>query len=317
VLTFGCSVRGEILVFDCGRWHKDRELVKSIEQASFENLVLKAGQADSILREMEWFFESREVYERFDAPWKRGALLIGPPGNGKTHTLKALINRLRKPTVYVKSLEQGGDAPSQDGLRYVFNRVRSLAPCILVLEDLDSMITDDNRSYFLNEMDGFASNSGVLVLATTNHPERIDPAIAHRPSRFDRKYHFDLPETAERKSYLQMWNSQRSPEGQIRFEDSDIDSVARETEGFSYAYIKELMLSVVMECFHRNGNRPIRDIALEQAAQLRKQMSSAESDKAGEVNDNGNNPGAVANDNRPTRKERKRVRRERGGDRSF
>jgi ATP-dependent 26S proteasome regulatory subunit len=62
------------------------------------------------------------------------------------------------------------------------------------------------RTNFLNELDGFAANIGIVTLATTNHPERLDPAILDRPSRFDRKYPFDLPEQPERHAYIVMWN---------------------------------------------------------------------------------------------------------------
>ncbi len=69
-------------------------------------------------------------------------------------------------------------------------------PCILVLEDLDSLLTPQNGSFFLNELDGFAANIGIVTLATTNHPERLQSAILEPSSRFDRKYPFGLPEQA-------------------------------------------------------------------------------------------------------------------------
>ena len=62
-----------------------------------------------------------------------------------------------------------------------------MAPCLLIFEDLDSMIDDDNRSYFLNEVDGMDVNDGLLMIATTNHFDRLDPGLSNRPSRFDRK----------------------------------------------------------------------------------------------------------------------------------
>ena len=68
------------------------------------------------------------------------------------------------------------------------------------------MITDQNRSFFLNQLDGFAHNDGILTLATTNHPDRLDPAIVDRPSRFDRKYHFGLPALRARARTWRMWN---------------------------------------------------------------------------------------------------------------
>lgn len=69
----------------------------------------------------------------------------------------------------------------------VFWKARAEAPCVLILEDLDSLINDKNRSFFLNQLDGLENNDGLLVIGTTNHFERLDPAITKRPSRFDRK----------------------------------------------------------------------------------------------------------------------------------
>ena len=67
-------------------------------------------------------------------------------------------------------------------MRIVFARARRSAPCLVVLEDLDSLIKDENRAFLLNELDGFADNEGVVVIASTNHPEKLDPAILDRPS---------------------------------------------------------------------------------------------------------------------------------------
>ena len=69
----------------------------------------------------------------------------------------------------------------------VFGRARAEAPCVLILEDLDSLINDANRSFFLNQLDGLENNDGLLVIGSTNHYDRLDPAITKRPSRFDRK----------------------------------------------------------------------------------------------------------------------------------
>ena len=127
--------------------------------------------------------------------------------------------------IYVKTFSAG--APDQMGIRAIFEKARELAPCLLVLEDLDSLITPNNRSYFLNELDGFAGNEGVLTLATTNHPERLDPAILDRPSRFDRKYPFPLPEREERLAYIANWNHTLRPA--LRLSAEGIDRVADAT----------------------------------------------------------------------------------------
>lgn len=69
----------------------------------------------------------------------------------------------------------------------VFEKARQMAPCVVILEDLDSLINDGNRSFFLNQMDGLEGNDGLLVIGSTNHFDRLDPALSGRPSRFDRK----------------------------------------------------------------------------------------------------------------------------------
>lgn len=72
-------------------------------------------------------------------------------------------------------------------MQEVFTKARQLAPCVIVLEDIDSLINDGNRSFFLNQLDGIEDNDGLLILATTNHFDRLDPGLSSRPSRFDRK----------------------------------------------------------------------------------------------------------------------------------
>lgn len=72
-------------------------------------------------------------------------------------------------------------------MKTVFDKAREWSPCLLVLEDLDSLVNDGNRSYFLNQVDGVESNDGILIIVTTNHMERLDIGLSKRPSRFDRK----------------------------------------------------------------------------------------------------------------------------------
>jgi SpoVK/Ycf46/Vps4 family AAA+-type ATPase len=158
---------------------------------------LKGHLKQDILDDLKQFFVSHALYDQYGIPWKRGILFVGPPGNGKTHAVKAIINSLAQPCLYVKSF-RAEYRTDEDNIRHVFERARKSAPCILVLEDLDSLLTQQNRSFFLNELDGFAANVGIVTLATTNHPERLDPSILDRPSRFDRKHPFDLPELPER-----------------------------------------------------------------------------------------------------------------------
>lgn len=272
VCEWNSEIRDEVLVFEEGYWNKSAELFEAIQSANFDNLILRGTLKQDIQDDIAHFFASRHTYEAYNVAWKRGVLFIGAPGNGKTHTVKALINKMQKPCLYVKSLSARYDNESEN-IRKVFQRARQSAPCILVLEDLDSLINADNRSFFLNELDGFATNHGILTLATTNHPERLDPAILNRPSRFDRKYHFELPNLIERSAYIRLWNNTLNEE--MRLSDSAITQVAEHTESFSFAYLKELFLSSMMRWMGAMETGAMEKVMLEQVAGLREQMVSA------------------------------------------
>lgn len=269
VCEWTSEVRGEVLVFQDGAWAKNKKLFNAIKSATFDNVVLVDTLKREIRTEFAQFFQSRDVYEKHGIPWKRGVLFIGPPGNGKTHTVKALINLLGQPCLYVKSFksEYGTE---EENMRLVFERARITTPCLLVLEDLDSMITNESRSFFLNELDGFETNNGVVVLATTNHPELLDPAILDRPSRFDRKYYFHLPAEAERHGYITGWNTQLQSE--LRLTEAGITGLVKDTDGFSFAYIKEVFLSSMMQWLTSEGVS-MDKVVRSQAAQLREQMT--------------------------------------------
>lgn len=292
VCEWSSEVRGEILVFKDGDWEKNEELYSSIKSATFENVILPHSLKQQVQTDFEQFFQSRDVYERFGIPWKRGALFIGPPGNGKTHTVKALINQLGRPCLYVKGFKSEY-ATEQENMGAVFARARISTPCLMVLEDLDSMIDEENRSFFLNELDGFEKNTGLVVLATTNYPDRLDPAILNRPSRFDRKYYFNLPAAAERLAYIVAWNNaggvgardnfaRNNPEhlqrhAELRLSETAIEEVVRQTENFSFAYMKELFLSATMHWISTREDLPnstIDQMVLDQVVLLRAQMTS-------------------------------------------
>jgi len=271
VTRWSTPIREEVCVYQEGSWIKDAELFQSIQSSRLENLILPPGLKEAIRDDAACFFASRDRYQQFHIAWKRGLILIGPPGNGKTHMIQALINDLQKPCLYLKSLRARYQNEDRS-IREVFDRARVAAPCILVMEDLDSLIDDENRSFFLNELDGFRKNEGLLVIATTNHPDKLDPAIVDRPSRFDRKYHFRLPALPERKAYLRWWNSQL--DAAVRMSEAGIDSVAGATQGFSFAYLKELGLASMMAWINQT-DRALEEIMSQQVALLRAQMSSA------------------------------------------
>ncbi|CAE7218837.1 hypothetical protein CFE70_010358 [Pyrenophora teres f. teres 0-1] len=239
------QLHSEIFVFDDGYWDKSKELWKAVSGSSWSDVVLNPTTKQSLIEDVMGFFNNRELYGAYGVPWKRGIILHGVPGNGKTASIKALMNALYAredaiPSLYVKSLSTQCNT-EQYAISEIFKKARTQAPCFLIFEDLDSLVKDETRSYFLNEVDGLESNDGILMIGSTNHLSRLDPAIAKRPSRFDRKYHFKIPGLEERKAYAQYWRSKLVGK-EVEFPEDVVDVVAEMTEGFSFAYLKELFV---------------------------------------------------------------------------
>ncbi len=266
------EIRGEVLVFSEGQWHKSQELYKAISAASLDSLILAGNLKQEIRSDFRQFLDSEEMYSRYGIPWKLGVLFLGPPGNGKTHAIKGLVNELNVPCLYVQSMT-AHYMSDQSCVNRLFERARTTTPCILILEDIDALVTDKNRSFFLNEMDGFSANHGILTIATTNHPDRLDPAILDRPSRFDRKYLFSLPEVQERRQYSAMINAKL--EDELKLDAAGIEAVADETAGFSFAYLKELFTSAMMKWIASPGDVPMSELMLQQISTLREQMATS------------------------------------------
>ncbi|MGE0434578.1 MAG: ATP-binding protein [Planctomycetota bacterium] len=263
------EVHGEVLVFSNGHWHKDAELYDAIRSSTLDDLVLAGDLREQIREDFVRFLGARKTYEAYGVPWKRGVLFLGPPGNGKTHCVKAVAALLGIPVLVIRNFASQY-TPAEAGMEQAFMRARASAPCLMVLEDLDSLITDQNRSYFLNEMDGFARNAGIITLATTNHPEKLDPAILDRPSRFDMKYTFALPGHGERLIYIARWNARLEPS--LRLGEADCEHVAGLTASFSFAYLKELFLSSLMHWMRDQRSGGMRAAMEHVIPLLREQM---------------------------------------------
>ncbi|KAH9945572.1 P-loop containing nucleoside triphosphate hydrolase protein [Amylocystis lapponica] len=250
VYKWADELKEEIWVFEAGQWIKRKTLFKAIRAASWDDIVLDAAFKEGLRRDTHTFFSSQKIYQSLGITWKRGILLMGPPGNGKTETIKALLNDVNYTALYVKSVTTR-EGPEY-GVREVFKFARKHAPCILVLEDLDAIVTPKTRSFFLNELDGLAQNEGILTIASTNHPERIDDAILNRPSRFDVKYVFDLPNPALRKAFALKWLGKVRAMGADagvaleKPEDEIASAVAEKTGGWSFAFLKELCVRLCL-----------------------------------------------------------------------
>ncbi|KAG9236829.1 P-loop containing nucleoside triphosphate hydrolase protein [Amylocarpus encephaloides] len=248
------SLQDDIYVFDQQFWQKSHELWESIKDSTWGDVILPPDMKQSLIADVEGFFDNKEIYKRLAVPWKRGLILHGVPGNGKTITIKALIAALASrpdniPSLYVKSFDSAS-ASSTGSIQTIFSHARAMAPCLLIFEDLDSLITDKTRSYFLNEVDGLESNDGILMIGSTNHLDTLDPAITKRPSRFDRKYHFRLPGEDERAAFCWYWREKLGGagmgDGMVDFPEELCGVIAKITEGFSFAYMKELFVMALL-----------------------------------------------------------------------
>ncbi len=239
----------DVLVFDDDQWKKNTRLWKSVQQIGWDDVILDPTLKKALLQDVEGFFEQEHDYKQFGVAWKRGIILHGLPGNGKTMTVKALMHGLSSrpkpiPTLYVKSAE--GDYGEIYAIRKIFKKARNMSPCLLVFEDLDSIITEKSRSFFLNEVDGLESNDGIMMIGSTNYLEKLDAGITKRPSRFDRKYHFDLPGVAERTRYCEYWRSKMAENQAVDFPARMCSAIAEITDGFSFAYLQEAFISSLL-----------------------------------------------------------------------
>jgi hypothetical protein len=212
-----------------------------IAPVPWDEIALPAGFAESIKRNVDGFFQSKERYRALGIPYRRGLLFAGPPGCGKTLTLKALAYEQNAQIVTVL-----GKADVEDHhIETAFQIAGAQSPSIVFFEDLDKLVESKglSLSHFLNILDGFKTLNGLMVIATANEPERLDPALLYRPSRFDRMWTFPLPAREQRLALLRK-------RGAKYFSDSALEEAARRSHGFSMAYVQEIVVNALMECAH-------------------------------------------------------------------
>ncbi|KAJ3434195.1 putative atpase [Anaeramoeba flamelloides] len=180
-------------------WDRDSSSIKPIKM---DFVILPSGTTDRLVDDCKKFLKRQQVYERLGIPFRRGYLFYGPPGCGKTTTVRALAGELKIP-ICVMSLSNG--ELNDDKLLHLINF--SPMPCIILLEDVDSCFVqreasekkDQNRVSFsglLNCLDGVSSQEGRLFFLTTNHIERLSPALI-RPGRVDQKIYFPLAQKSQ------------------------------------------------------------------------------------------------------------------------
>jgi energy-coupling factor transporter ATP-binding protein EcfA2 len=201
-------------------------------------IQLPSEEYTEILKDISEFWEKRADFALFEFIFKRGILLYGPAGTGKTSLLNILANyiieekegiviRLDHPRLYAEFMKD-------------FRSVEPLRPVIILIEDIDELIRQYDLKTVLNVLDGNEQIDGVLYLATTNYPERLEERIRDRPSRFDRRYCIGTPNEEARRYYLKNRIPLTKQEG------IDIDKWAKDTDEFSVSHLKELIISVLV-----------------------------------------------------------------------
>lgn len=228
-----------------GAWEDAPQMQDEVERVSWNDIVLAQEVLGDIQNTIGAFFQQRDVFRRLGFAWRRGVLLVGPPGTGKTMVCKAAAHAYPDvPFLYVAEV---GRRSSNAEIEAVFAHARKAAPCILAFEDLDGLIDKGTRTLFLNELDGFRDNDGLLIIASSNHPERIDEALLKRPSRFDRVYHIGLPARPERLEYSRRLLERAPLPAEDGFDVPALaNRVADATEGFTPAFLKEAFLSAML-----------------------------------------------------------------------
>ena len=272
---FSIRPTGRCLTYAQG-WENAPDLDAEIGKVTWDDITLEAEVLRSVRTSVEAFYHHKDAYAALGFPWRRGILLVGPPGTGKTMVCKAVAATLPDwPFLYVRDLREDGDT---DAIEAIFKRARELAPCILVFEDIDGLVNDCNRTVFLNELDGFRNNEGLLIMASSNHPGKIDEALLKRPSRFDRVVRIGLPKAAERRAYcVRLLSRSALAERLAPGLDTTVlaHDVAKKTDRFTPAYLKEAFVAAALHCAHEGItvlDERFAAAVLQQVDELRTQM---------------------------------------------
>src|SRR5690606_10721826 len=197
-------------------------------------LVVPPSLHEQIDRDILGFFraEVRRLYRKLDVPYRPGVLLHGPPGNGKTSVIRMIGARLPRLPFLIVRPDRRIDAGA---LRIIVDRWQEQAHAVLVIEDLNWLREQVDVSQFLNLIDGIERPSvkGLLLLATTNHPEKLDPAVNNRPGRFDVSIELPNPSAELRERFFE----RNLPE---------VDAATRrraveKTDTLSFAHLREIL----------------------------------------------------------------------------
>ena len=231
-----------------------REVLVEVPDIKWEDIGGLEGVKEELREAIEWPLKYPELFAQMNAVPPKGLLLYGPPGTGKTLLAKAAANESEANFISVKGPELLNKfvGESEKAIREVFRKARQASPCIIFFDEIDSVapvrgsgsgdsnVTERVISQFLTEMDGLEELRNVVIIAATNRPDIVDPALL-RPGRFDRMLLVPPPDLEARKQIFRI-HTKKTPLA----DDVKLDELARKTEGYTGADIASICNTAVM-----------------------------------------------------------------------
>ena len=264
---------GNSMMFNMGKSNA-KVYVKSAEGIKFDD-VAGEDEAKENLQEVVNYLHDPSKYQDIGASMPKGILLVGPPGTGKTMLAKAVAGEANVPFFSMSGSEfvEMFVGMGASKVRDLFRQAKEKAPCIVFIDEIDAIGKkrdgqlggNDEREQTLNqlltEMDGFEGNTGVIILAATNRPESLDPALT-RPGRFDRRVPVELPDLKGREDILKVHAKK------IKIaEDVDFNKVARMASGASGAELANIVNEAALRAV-RDGRRFATQADLEESIEV-------------------------------------------------
>ncbi len=252
-----------------------RVYVQSTKGIRFAD-VAGEDEAKENLQEIVDYLHNPQKYTEAGASMPKGLLLVGPPGTGKTMLAKAVAGEANVPFFSISGSEfvEMFVGMGASKVRDLFSQAKEKAPCIVFIDEIDAigqkrsggnMGGNDEREQTLNqlltEMDGFEGNAGVIILAATNRPESLDPALT-RPGRFDRRVPVELPDLAGREAILKVHAKKIKTA-----EDVDFHTIARMAAGASGAELANIINEAALRAV-RNGRVIVTEADLEESIEV-------------------------------------------------